>query len=258
MRALIWFTVGWSMAGCLWVVLDIYGNPPESPPSRVRNVDAEAVAPPPLECEVPADTSPPKSRRARSRPSSASEAEHVMASTGPGVDARSEEPWSSKHLPSDASPAPSASAGAVTEEAAWPELAVTLGAGNEQFLLSGDGKPDGQGQVLDLRLLLAPRGVFGAELGYLGTLRDGEITSTVEVVGRWHPYPQRKARPFIFGGAAWRHVHESGGDALALPLGAGLSFSKGRWYSDARFTIRPTPGKRRHTVGLSARVGATF
>jgi hypothetical protein len=258
MRALIWFTVGWSMAGCLWVVLDIYGNPPESAPLRVRNVEAEAVAPPPRECEAPADASAPTARRARPRPPSAPDAEHVMASPRPRVDANDEEPWSSKYLPLGTTPAPSTSAGAVTEEAAWPELAVTLGAGNERFLLSGDGKPDGQGQVLDLRLLLAPRGVLGAELGYLGTLRDGELTSTVEVVGRWHPYPQRKARPFIFGGAAWRHVHESGGDALALPLGAGLSLSNGRWYSDARFTIRPTPAKRRHTVGLSARVGATF
>jgi hypothetical protein len=256
MRA-IWFMAGWLTACCLWVVFDIYGRHPPPPPSRVRNVGDQAVAPPPMQYEPLAETPAPTKRHTRPTRPSALEDERVMAATTSRADAEDDEPWSSKHLLRPVAPEHTLTT-VVARGRRWPELAVTLGVGSEGFLLSSGGRPAGSAQTLDLRLLLSPRGVFGAEAAYLGAFRDDGLTSTLEIVGRWHPYPQRKARPFVLGGAAWRHEHGSSEDALAIPLGAGLSFSKGSWYGDARFTARPTPGRDLHTVGLSARVGATF
>jgi hypothetical protein len=130
-----------------------------------------------------------------------------------------------------------------------------LGGGVTDF--TGDSVKDrfDVGGSWDLRLGIGSRSYVGAELAYVGTLRqasgsDSDLLSNgAEAILRLqYPYATGTWRvtPFAFGGIGWSRVSlrdaEPGipdsDDVGVVPFGAGLTLGYGRFLVDARFTYR--------------------
>lgn len=130
-----------------------------------------------------------------------------------------------------------------------------LGGGVTDF--TGDSVKDrfDVGGSWDLRLGVGSRSYVGAELAYVGTLRQASgsgsdlLSNGAEAVLRLqYPYATGTWRvtPFAFGGIGWSRVTlrdaEPGipdsDDVGVVPFGAGLTLGYGRFLVDARFTYR--------------------
>ena len=121
----------------------------------------------------------------------------------------------------------------------------------------------GTGGYWDARALIGSRSFLGAELAYVGSVREasaGGLAGNAALLGNGAEAAVRVnlpietnrllVEPFLFGGVGWTYyqvVNEDGNssnikdhaNALSIPFGAGLSAAYQHFTVDARFTYRP-------------------
>lgn len=118
------------------------------------------------------------------------------------------------------------------------------------------------GGYWDARAILGSRSFLGAELAYLGSVRDATASGLngasllgngAEAAVRVNlPIEQQRLliEPFVFGGVGWTYYQiindsnngsgiKDNANALSIPFGAGLSAAYDHLTVEARFTYRP-------------------
>ncbi len=134
-------------------------------------------------------------------------------------------------------------------------ISIAIGAGAETTI----GGDLGGALQWTAAVLIEPADHLGVELAYVGT-RGSRLTTSVDALARWYPQePRTGFRVYAAGGLGWRRVHApTSVDVGDLPLGAGLTYTRGHWRADARGLLRLATRRELHTVGVATHVGWTF
>jgi opacity protein-like surface antigen len=136
-------------------------------------------------------------------------------------------------------------------------LGFQLGGGVTGFSREATRDQFGTGGYWDARVVYGTRSWLGAELAYVGSAREAQLSGGPQLMGNGAEAALRgnlplqvgqlRLSPFVFAGLGWTYYSaiddEIGsnikdGNALTIPYGAGLSGSYRGFTLDARFTYR--------------------
>jgi hypothetical protein len=137
-------------------------------------------------------------------------------------------------------------------------LGFQLGGGVTGFSREATRDQFGTGGYWDARVVYGTRSWLGAELAYVGSAREAQLSGGPQLLGNGAEAALRanlplqagrlRLAPFAFAGLGWTYysavddeigANVKDGNALTVPFGAGLSAAYQGFTFDARFTYRP-------------------